>query len=178
MWEPERLAARLVGPSVEGISILGGEPFEQAAACARLAEKARDLGATVITYSGYTWSYLQRSSLPEVAALLAASDVLIAGPYQATRRSDARRWMGSSNQELVFLTNTYSAEQFSQGSEEPLVEGWADGAFLTWSGIPSNGDLVALDLISASQIASQFAAGERTQLARRAVDEEGLCPHR
>jgi anaerobic ribonucleoside-triphosphate reductase activating protein len=136
LWDPDDLAERLVQPTIEGITLLGGEPFEQAAACARLARRARVLGATVVTYSGYTWPYLRGSTLPEVQALLAASDILIAGPYVESRRNDGAGWYGSTNQEVVFLTDRYDHGIFAQAAEVPVVEGWCDGHVLAWSGIP------------------------------------------
>lgn len=148
LWHPERLAERLVDASVEGISILGGEPFEQAAACARLATRARALGASVVTYSGYTWSHLRRSPLAEIQALVAASDMLIAGPYVAARQSDGIGWHGSTNQEVVFLTDRYDREVLDRARELPLVEGWAAGDEVRWSGIPSADDVAALVMIT------------------------------
>ena len=37
---------------VQGVTVSGGEPFEQAAACAELARQVRELGLNVWTYSG------------------------------------------------------------------------------------------------------------------------------
>jgi anaerobic ribonucleoside-triphosphate reductase activating protein len=140
LWRPEDLAGQLVTPDVEGITILGGEPFEQAAACARLAAHARGLGASVVTYSGYTWSLLRRSTLPEVQALLAASDLLIAGPYVEARRNNGVGWHGSTNQQVVFMTNRYDPSIFDDISAVPVVEVWADGTTMAWSGIPMEHD--------------------------------------
>jgi anaerobic ribonucleoside-triphosphate reductase activating protein len=71
LWDPDRLADALVREDVEGVSILGGEPFEQAAACARLATAPAGRQASVVTYSGYTaascapWRYPRsRTSSP------------------------------------------------------------------------------------------------------------------
>lgn len=148
LWHPERLAERLVDASVEGISILGGEPFEQAAACARLATRARALGASVVTYSGYTWPWLRRSPLPEIQALVAASDVLIAGPFVASRQGDGIGWHGSTNQEVVFLTDRYDRGVLDAARELPVIEGWAAGGDVTWSGIPTDGDVSAIVTIT------------------------------
>ena len=43
---------------VQGVTISGGEPFEQAAACAELARQVRELGLDVWTYSGYRYEQL------------------------------------------------------------------------------------------------------------------------
>lgn len=144
-WDPERLAERMMEADVEGVTILGGEPFEQADVCARLAEAARRLGGSVVTYSGYTWSYLQRSRLPEVQRLLAATDLLIAGPFVASRATDGRGWHGSDNQEFVYLTERYDARVIDQANRMPVVEVWADGLRADWTGIPKLPGVPALD---------------------------------
>lgn len=141
LWDPERLADELLRGDVEGVTILGGEPFEQAAACAALARRVRRAGKTIVTYSGYTTSDLRASTLPEVLALLAATDLLIAGPYIAVARNDGRGWHGSTNQELVFLTDRYSPEIFETLDALPVVELRTDGERLDWTGIPAPVDL-------------------------------------
>ena len=40
-------------PDIEGLTLLGGEPFDQPAACAELAERAQGLGLSVMTFTGY-----------------------------------------------------------------------------------------------------------------------------
>ena len=49
----ESLAARIPA-TVEGITLLGGEPFEQAAGLAELARRAHASGLTVMVFSGFT----------------------------------------------------------------------------------------------------------------------------
>jgi len=135
-WDPEALAERLMGAEVEGITILGGEPFEQAAACARLAWAARSLGGSVVTYSGYTWPYLRDCQIEEVRALLAATDLLIAGPFVAAEATNGTGWHGSANQEFVYLSDRYNAHVLGPIDQIPVVEAWADGSRLDWTGIP------------------------------------------
>jgi len=144
LWDPDLLAKHMVQGEIEGISILGGEPFEQAAACAHLARSARDLGASVVTYSGYPAASLRASTLPEVQALLAATDLLIAGPYVARRGGDGRGWHGSTNQELIFLTSRYTEEIRAQFDALEVVEIRTDGTAVDWTGIPSASDIEKL----------------------------------
>lgn len=61
----------------QGVTISGGEPFEQAAACAELARRCRALGLNVWTYSGYTYEQLAAcaaSALATAGGPDAASD--------------------------------------------------------------------------------------------------------
>jgi anaerobic ribonucleoside-triphosphate reductase activating protein len=138
--DPIELADSLGGEDIEGVSLLGGEPFEQAAACSRLAARARARGLSVVTYSGYTWDFLRRSTLPEVRELLAATDLLIAGPFVQRLANQGRGWHGSTNQEFVFLTDRYGPAIHAQAEELPIVEAGSDGSRLHWTGIPDEGD--------------------------------------
>jgi hypothetical protein len=58
---------------------------------------------SVICYSGYTLAALRRRG-PDAAALLARTDVLVAGAYRAERRP-SHPLAGSGNQRLHFLTD-------------------------------------------------------------------------
>ncbi|HEY0133166.1 MAG TPA: 4Fe-4S single cluster domain-containing protein [Nannocystis sp.] len=141
LWEPERLADALIRDDIEGISILGGEPFEQAAACAVLAHRVQQAGKSVVTYSGYTADNLRAAALPAVHHLLAATDLLIAGPYIAASRNDGRGWHGSTNQEFVFLTDRYNLDVLRAADHLPVVEIRIDGTHIDWTGIPGPADL-------------------------------------
>jgi len=141
LWDPERLADVLLREDVEGVSILGGEPFEQAAACAALAHRVQLAGKSVVTYSGYTASALHAMALPAVRDLLAATDLLIAGPYVAAARNDGRGWHGSTNQEFVCLTTRYNLDILRAVDSVPVVEIRIDGARIDWTGIPGPTDL-------------------------------------
>ncbi len=92
---------------VQGVTVSGGEPFEQAAACAELARRCRALGLDVWTYSGFT--YEQLSAFSDTAGareLLEQTDVLVDGPFVQRLRSFALPWRGSSNQRLIDVPAT------------------------------------------------------------------------
>ncbi len=96
---------------VQGVTISGGEPFEQAPACAELARRVRELGLGVWTYSGYRYGQLEKIAQAAEAHpavdpagardLLAATDVLVDGPFVQSLHSYDLPWRGSSNQQLV-----------------------------------------------------------------------------
>ncbi len=85
---------------IDGVTFSGGEPFAQAAPLAALGEQVRSAGLTVVTYSGYTAEQLARGTDPAWPALLAASDLLITGPYIAELAA-ADPLKGSSNQQVI-----------------------------------------------------------------------------
>jgi anaerobic ribonucleoside-triphosphate reductase activating protein len=99
-----------VRAQVEGVTLLGGEPFEQAEALAPFASGVRALGLSVLTFSGYRLEELHARRDPGIRALLAATDVLVDGRYEASRPETSRLWAGSTNQRFHYLTSRYSPE--------------------------------------------------------------------
>ncbi len=127
---------------VEGISVLGGEPFEQAMGVAAVARAAHALGLTVMVYSGYRLEELRGRE--DAAPLLAEIDLLVDGRYDREQPEPAppvgRRWLGSTNQAIHYLTDKYNAEDprlheantvefhWSPKDGQLLVNGWPMGA--------------------------------------------------
>jgi anaerobic ribonucleoside-triphosphate reductase activating protein len=107
----EQLAAQIPA-GVEGITLLGGEPFEQAAGCAEFARLAKARGLTVMVFSGYTRAELADRS--DAAELFAEIDLLVDGRYDRTKPEPpppiGRRWIGSANQTMHYLTTAYGAD--------------------------------------------------------------------
>jgi anaerobic ribonucleoside-triphosphate reductase activating protein len=105
---------------IEGLTFLGGEPFEQAAPLARLARGARALGLSVVAFTGFTLDALRARSDPGVQALLAQVDVLVDGAFEAARPERRRRWVGSQNQRFHYLSARYTSAIETPSAEEPL----------------------------------------------------------
>jgi len=124
---------RLAGSGVEGISVLGGEPFEQAAGVAELARAVRARGLTVMVYSGYTLAELRERAArdPAVDALLAETDLLVDGRFDRTRPEPAppagRRWIGSTNQVVHYLTPAYTPDDPRMHAANTVEIHWRDG---------------------------------------------------
>lgn len=93
---------------IEGVTFLGGEPFEQAEALSEIAVACKTCGLSVISFSGFTLNELQSMENEGVKNLLAQIDLLIDGPYIQEKREFGRPWAGSSNQKFYFLTDRYT----------------------------------------------------------------------
>lgn len=104
---PEDLLPRVMSAGVEGVSLLGGEPMAQAEALAPFAEGLRALGMSLMVYTGWTLAELRARREPAVDRILAVTDLLLDGRYDARLPETERRWAGSSNQALHFLTDRY-----------------------------------------------------------------------
>jgi len=90
-------------PLTDGLTLSGGEPFDQAADCAGLAAAAREHGLNIWVYSGYLFEELLEKAKcdPGVQELLRYSDVLVDGQYMISKRTLTRKWCGSTNQRVL-----------------------------------------------------------------------------
>jgi anaerobic ribonucleoside-triphosphate reductase activating protein len=95
---------------IEGITLLGGEPLAHAAAGTEIARAAREGGLSVMVFSGYTLEEAQELPDPAVAELLSLTDILVDGRYERHLPDTQRRWIGSTNQRIHFLTDRYRAD--------------------------------------------------------------------
>jgi len=95
---------------IEGITILGGEPFIQARGLSHLAEQCRNNDLTVMAFTGYTQTELSAFNLPGTSRLLKHIDVLVDGSFQLDNPEVKRNWVGSANQKFYYLTGAYTPE--------------------------------------------------------------------
>lgn len=133
--------ARALTAGVEGVSFLGGEPTEQGFALAVVAEAVRAAGLSVMVFSGFTKAELDKK--PAATALLAHTDLLVDGRYVEGKRTTTRRYIGSDNQVLHFLSDRYSPAdpRFLEGNT--LEIRFKDG-FVTVNGFPIKGALTVI----------------------------------
>ncbi len=134
----------LDGP-LDGLTVSGGEPFQQPGALAALLAAVRGWAHDrpdpfdLLVYSGYAWSRLSRD--PAAAAALALCDAVVAGPF-VRRRAGAYLLRGSANQRLVALTELGTA-RYGAAELEPRAAMQIDveGDRLYCIGIPRPGDM-------------------------------------
>lgn len=134
---------------IGGITLLGGEPFAHAEPAAAVAAGARARDLSVMVFSGLVLEQLRESPDPNVADLLAHTDILVDGPYLWEQPDTTRRWVGSTNQRIHFLTDRHRADdpcwqqrntlEIRVRGEEILVNGFpaADAKGL-WKGWKRN----------------------------------------
>jgi len=90
-------------PLTDGLTLSGGEPFDQAADCASLAAVVREKGLDVWVFSGRTFEeLLDISSInSDIMDLLKLTDVLVDGRFILSERTLAIKWCGSKNQRVI-----------------------------------------------------------------------------
>lgn len=130
-WDPAGGREVPVAELLEGVglrlTLSGGEPFEQAAACAALAEGVRARGGDVVVFTGRT---LESLTSPSERRLLAATDLLIDGPWEMERSLRTSPLRASANQRLHFFSPRIRPEDLR---EVPAAEwlGGESGAVIT-----------------------------------------------
>ena len=97
-------------PLLTGVTLTGGEPFEQAAALVPLARLVREMGLELAAYSGYTFEQLAAGT-KEQRELLSLCQVLVDGPYIESQRSLMLWFRGSKNQRILDVSASLSAGQ-------------------------------------------------------------------
>ena len=125
-WDPIALADRIVADAAEsgcrGLTLSGGEPLHRvhAEAVRALLRRVRETSTLdVFVFTGYTGEEIAHS-LDEFTAMtdsLHLIDMLIAGPYDATRQHD-RGLVSSDNQ--VIVRNSHA---FDDVSDEEVLNG-------------------------------------------------------
>ena len=122
--DAEVLAAEILAGAaeLEGVTLLGGEPLLQAAGAAMLAKRCREAGLGVIVFTGYSLSELRDAGLEGVTDLLAWTDLLVDGAYEADQPETRRNWVGSTNQRFHYLTTRYTPAIELEPHAEQRVE--------------------------------------------------------
>lgn len=95
----------------EGVTVLGGEPFDQAEALAQALAPVRAAGLSVMTYTGHTLEWLRAGAVEGAGRLLELCDILVDGPFVDELYDPALIWRGSSNQRVLRLSDHYTAAQ-------------------------------------------------------------------
>ena len=118
--ETEELLLSMLSPSyIQGLTLLGGEPFEPA--------NQRDLlpfvkrvketypNKTIWAFSGFTLEELQasdhRAHCEATEELLSMIDVLVDGRYVEAKKDISLRFRGSSNQRLIDMNATRNCSE-------------------------------------------------------------------
>lgn len=98
------------GDAIEGVTVSGGEPFEQPDGLLALARDLRRRAPrlSILVFSGFTRQEIERQPLGP--AILAEIDVLVDGRF-VERRLLGRGLRGSDNQRIHLLSGRYALDQ-------------------------------------------------------------------
>lgn len=160
-WDPARGRQVAVGELADwciqhlaegasGLTVSGGEPFQQAAGLeallGRLREAVPDRAFDFLVYSGYSFGYLGRHH----ARLLGLIDVVVTGPFVADLGEGG--WLrGSANQEIHCLS-ALGEERFGEAVQalqrNAAMQVAVTDSGIRYIGIPRDGDMARLENIA------------------------------
>lgn len=109
-WDPagghpmtvDELMQIIVADPFAHVTLSGGDPLFQAAACTELCRRVKaETDKTIWCYTGYTWETLMREADADIMPLLQSLDVLVDGPFIQSLRDTDLLFRGSSNQRLI-----------------------------------------------------------------------------
>ncbi|MCI9628814.1 MAG: anaerobic ribonucleoside-triphosphate reductase activating protein [Eggerthellaceae bacterium] len=108
---------------IAGVTLSGGEPFEQPHACAVLAQQLKADGYNIWIFTGYLYEDLMKMSQanPDIACLLNNIDVLVDGPFVEELKSLELDWRGSSNQRVIDLAKTRDVGAIVEWKQPEMV---------------------------------------------------------
>ena len=109
-------------PMISGVTLSGGEPFEQAEALLPIARAAKEKGMELAAYSGYLYEDLLADNGAR-RALLELCDVLIDGPYIDAKRNLDIRFKGSENQRIIDVPASMAAGAVILKEDGRWIEG-------------------------------------------------------
>ena len=117
---------------IEGITLLGGEPLDQFDELLDLLIETRKIGLSAMVFTGYEMDEIIERKL---TSLLNNTDILITGRYEQKKRTLNHQWIGSTNQEIHFLTERYkSYTSVNANYVEVVIDEYGT---LTYLGFPS-----------------------------------------
>lgn len=104
---------------IEGLTVSGGEPFQQRHAVEQLLRHVRtQTSLSVLVFTGYAWDEIQQ--MPDIEQILSCIDVLVAGRYNTEQRV-AGELRGSANQTVHFLSDRYAQTDVREVPQAEVV---------------------------------------------------------
>lgn len=99
----EQIIADLKPDYVQGLTLLGGEPFLNTQVCLTVVKKVREIYGhkkDIWSWTGYTYEELLQET-PDKLALLEEVDILVDGRFELSKKNLLLQFRGSSNQRII-----------------------------------------------------------------------------
>lgn len=108
---------------VEGITVHGGEPLDQANGLLELFEIVKKLGLTIILFTGYLKKELNKTQI----AVWNLADIVVAGRFQLKKRNVNLQFRGSTNQRVYTHFGPYKDYKVTDGFTTAILTIRDDG---------------------------------------------------
>ena len=123
---------------VDGITISGGEPFEQVEELLILVRYFKQRGINdILIYSGYTIQELHAKHDERIEQILNEIAVLIDGPYIDEQNNNTGNLKGSDNQRIIFINTAFKNRYDEYFRETRTMQEFRFGNYIVAVGIPT-----------------------------------------
>jgi len=155
--------------NTDGITISGGEPFDQFDALLELTTRIRSKTETdILVFTGYPWAHIRDM----VAACSGAIDALVTGPFDFEEKQTLAL-RGSDNQELHFITEKGRArfssfERLADERDRSVDVMFDENGDVWFAGIPARNDFRRLQELLESNGSTLDTSEDKRVLSMRA----------
>ena len=112
----ERIAST---EDIQGITLLGGEPLQQAEPVLKVIQAVKELNLSVFLYTGYDVEEFDETMM----ACFDNSDIVVTGRYLQENRDTSLRWRGSTNQVVHHPSGRYRELEIEERNEIEFIIG-------------------------------------------------------
>ncbi|MDO5715433.1 MAG: anaerobic ribonucleoside-triphosphate reductase activating protein [Tissierellia bacterium] len=107
--ETKRVIEYLSHPEIEGLTLLGGEPFQNTEDLIELLHRIKkNTDKSIWIYSGYTFDQLIQEEKKH--ELLSLCDILVDGLFVEELKNLKLKFRGSSNQRIIDIQKSFQAK--------------------------------------------------------------------
>ena len=103
--------------SLEGITLHGGEPLDQAAALWEIVDLVKKRNKTVVLFTGYTYKELDEIQ----RRIWLNSDIVVSGRYDEQKRNIYLQFRGSTNQKVYVHRGKLAGYKIRDGKTVALL---------------------------------------------------------
>ncbi len=145
---PERILADVIrhaakNGSCTGLTISGGDPFEQSESLLSLLHLVRGSFSDILVYTGYTIEEIMNGAAgQEGTEALENIDVLIDGRYLAERNTSDCVLRGSDNQIIHYLTPSFRATYEEYMKQGRMLETFQHNGSVIITGIQNEEQII------------------------------------
>lgn len=106
-----------INEKVEGVTLHGGEPLDQADNLYKIVKLLKENGFTIILFTGYLKKELHKNQLK----IWNLSDLVVAGRFQINKRNVNLQFRGSTNQRVYRHNGKYKNYKLMDGYTTTII---------------------------------------------------------
>ncbi len=139
LWTVEKLIGNILNTKdIEGVTLLGGEPFYQSRGLAELCIEIRKHSKlSILIFTGYNFEFLNNHKSKYIQTILNNCDVIISEPFIQELYSENIPYIGSTNQVVHLMTDFYKDwEERVKEHKNTLELSFANNNKIIYNGFP------------------------------------------